>query len=542
MIEYYNATADICQELQQNHDKTEIPHTCRHFIQATAPYLYEIRSNQQNIMSAIGYQSPHQRRKRRNLGKALGQAAKILYGIAANVDVDLVFSKILSFKTEKQINVNLVHEKIRIVQTQISEANETLHFIMENQNKLQKNIQILNEQVQLLTENVDKLLVETTLLEQSVVFEVILNQFAYEVQNLITIINSAIHGKVHASVFSSKDLIQELREIKIDLPLGTAFPIEIDSDVFIELYKVSDVLIVQKSEYLAFVVKIPLISSDKYVVYNPIPLPIPYGQDSFIIVNPEFEYVALSQNNEKFFTLTYNQWESCIQLRFRRLCKGIQLIHHRSRSNLCEVMPLTKTTILPEMCHFKFLTSNVSIWHRLERTNSWIFSSRPDSATITCTNPVETFKIEIVGQGKLTTSTHCEVHLDNSILLPINNVVETNLDIVSDNPFKKVIPLLKETLVRSIPQRITNLNVIKNLNILAKQSIDIQNLSQRDITNSVIIKTEVHLIIIYTSILFSIIIFVSMYVKFRYRKVIYKSDLPDNQSVTDKDVSAETQI
>lgn len=472
----------------------------------------------------------------------LGQAANILYGIAANVDVELVFNKILSLRKENQTNVNLVHEKIRIVQTQISEANETLHFIIENQNRLEKNIQILNEQMQLLTENVDKLLVETTLLEQSLIFEIILNQFAYETQNLIAIINSAIHGKVHANVLSSKDLEKELREIKIDLPIGTALPIETDSNNFAELYSVSDVLIVRKSNYLAFVIKIPLISSEKYMAYRPIPLPIPYYHNSFILIDPEFEYIALSLNNEKFLTLTNNQWDSCIQLKFRKMCKGVQLIHHRSRTNLCEVMLLTKAQILPEMCNFKLLSSNASIWHRLGHTNSWIFSSQLESATITCSNPIEIFKIDISGKGKLTISTHCEVHLDNSILLPGNDVMETNLDIVSDNIFQNVISKLVGTLVRISPQRITNLNVIKDLNKLAKQSIDITNLPRKDMESSIILKTEFYFIVIYTSILFCCIAFISMYIKFRFKKVIYKPDLANNQTVMDIDVSTETSI
>lgn len=140
LLAYYNTTAEICQELQQNHVKTGITQTCRYFGQATAPYLYEIESNQQNIMSVIGYHTPQDSRKRRSFGKVLGQAENILYWIATNVDIDLVFNKILNLKKEKQTNDNLAYEKIRIVQTQISEANETLHFITENQNKLQKNI------------------------------------------------------------------------------------------------------------------------------------------------------------------------------------------------------------------------------------------------------------------------------------------------------------------------------------------------------------------------------------------------------------------
>lgn len=45
-IAYYNTTSNICQEMQQNHDKTDISQTCSHFGQETTPYLYEIQSNQ----------------------------------------------------------------------------------------------------------------------------------------------------------------------------------------------------------------------------------------------------------------------------------------------------------------------------------------------------------------------------------------------------------------------------------------------------------------------------------------------------------------
>lgn len=150
-------------------------------------------------------------------------------------------------------------------------------------------------------------------------------------------------------------------------------PIDTTTDTLTKLFRISDFLIVQKAEYLAFIIKIPLISIDKYMVYRPIPLPIPYDKNVFILVNLESDYLALSNSNDKFFTLTSNQWEACIQLKSQKLCKGTLLIHHHFRLNLCKVMPLTRMQILNKTCNFKLISSDTYIWHRLESTNSWIF-------------------------------------------------------------------------------------------------------------------------------------------------------------------------
>jgi len=144
-------------------------------------------------------------------------------------------------------------------------------------------------------------------LEQAVIFEIILNQYAYEIQNLKAIINSAIHRNIHASVFPSKRLAVELREIKIDLPIGIALPLDINTDNLTEVFKISEIVNFQKSDFLIFVVKIPLVSSEQCTMYHFIPLPIPHDINSYILVDPEFDYLALKDNNEKFFTLKDNQ-------------------------------------------------------------------------------------------------------------------------------------------------------------------------------------------------------------------------------------------
>jgi len=147
LITYYNTIAQICVDANQKFENTNILQICKQFAQATLPYV-EINSNQQNIITSVGYNINPTNIIRCRLWKTLSRRANVLYGIYSNLDIEFIFNKILESKTDKQNNINLFKEKTRIVQTERSEANDTLNHIIENQEKLEKNIQYLIEQVQ----------------------------------------------------------------------------------------------------------------------------------------------------------------------------------------------------------------------------------------------------------------------------------------------------------------------------------------------------------------------------------------------------------
>lgn len=128
--------------------------------------------------------------------------------------------------------------------------------------------------------------------------------------------------------------------------------------------------------------------------------------------------------------------------------------------------------------------------------------------------------------GKLTTSQNCKVHLDNSILLPVNNFIESKLDIIPEYLVEKIILVIAETPKSINPQNISNKHVIKDLNYLAKQSIDITNLPRKYTGTSIMLMTELHVIIIYVSI--CVVIIVCIAIKIRHKKVMYNQELPEN--------------
>lgn len=105
------------------------------------------------------------------------------------------------------------------MKTNNSETNNKLNQILTNQQKLEQNIQLLGEQTKLNSQNIDKLKIRIMLLEQTLFFEVLLNQYAYETQNLFVIVNLALQGIVHTSILHTQRWLSELRGIKSVIPV-----------------------------------------------------------------------------------------------------------------------------------------------------------------------------------------------------------------------------------------------------------------------------------------------------------------------------------
>lgn len=74
----------------------------------------------------------------------------------------------------------------------------------------------------------------TKLLEKALLFEIPLDHYAYETQNLISKVNAVLDGKIHTSIFISNKLLRELREIKMNLLMGNLLPLEIKTESLIE--------------------------------------------------------------------------------------------------------------------------------------------------------------------------------------------------------------------------------------------------------------------------------------------------------------------
>ena len=366
ILAQYEATKHICDQMSDTFGSTEIDKTCVAFIQqfkqATSPYLNEIKANHHSLTLVLGTNQINEKRIRRGMRQSFGRMINVLYGMSSKLNIEFIINKIIELTNNKVQGSNFIPEQIRILQT---ETNHTVQQIEEHQQKLEKNLENIQQQILDNTQNINLQSFGTQMLEQILLFEVILNKYAYETQTLISIINSAISGKVHTSVLTPQTLLKELTEIKMDIPTGSALPIEICIESLTELLQVSEIDIFVKDSYLIYVIGIPLISSEEYTIYHPVPLPIQYEENKVILMDPEMEYLGVSRDSENFFPLDQNQMEKCIQLKLHKLCKGVQHILHSSESKLCVVSLITNQRTNPENCKLKFIQLNAPIWDKL---------------------------------------------------------------------------------------------------------------------------------------------------------------------------------
>lgn len=533
IMAHYEATRKICNQMTEHFENPEIEKTCalfmQQFEQATSPYLNEISANHRSLTLVLGYNQTNENRIRRRSRYPFGRVINVLYGMFSKLNVEFIIDKIIELTNNKAQSSNFILEKIRILQT---ETNHTVQKIEEHEQKLEKNLEYIQLQILKNTRHIDLQTFGTKMLEQIILFEVILNKYAYETQTLISIINSAINGKIHTSVITPQVLCQELTEVKMNIPTGSALPVEISMESLTELLHVSEINIFVKNNYLIYIIEIPLISSDEYVVYHPIPLPIQYDEDKIILVDPETEYLGISRDSEPFFSLEQNQWHTCTQLKSHKLCKGIQHIHRSAGSKLCAVSLITNQRTNPENCKLKFVHLNAPIWNKLSQTNSWIYYAKPKKGTIVCSNPTETYNIAIAGIGRLTIASFCNLHIGKSVLITTNKETrDTKLDIIpenyEENPLTKIFEIAKSI----IPQNITDTLLNNNLNQLANKAIEIGKLPHVSPESMLVFRIEFYVIFIYVFCFTMIIIFSIIIIRIRKNYVkVYKPEIPDELS------------
>ncbi|KAL4085202.1 hypothetical protein QTP88_027061 [Uroleucon formosanum] len=327
------------------------------------------------------------------------------------------------------------------------------------------------------------------------------------------------------------------QDLKMNLAVGTALPLEIKAESLTGFLQVSDLTIFHREHYLVFSIEIPLTSVEEYTMYHPIPLPIIYNENTIALISPEVDYLALSNDDENFISLGVSQWEECTKLGSYTLCKGDQPIHYRAGSNLCELSHLISLESPLKDCGVKLVTLEAPIWHRLSKVNSWLYYTQRELCTIMCPDPPQTFRVEISGVGRLTVSPSCEIHTENSILVPFSKTNrDIKLDLIPENQKFNIKSMLTETLSSVLPQTLSNVKIFNNLNSLAHKALELSKLEPKSIEPLFIFKIEFHITILYISLTFFVLVISALAIRFRNRVTkMYTPEVAENISNNDQD-------
>jgi len=91
------------------------------------------------------------------------------------------------------------------------------HLVINLNEKLGKSLSVISE-----------LDVREMLSEQVAIISLLLTQQAFGIQKLLHIANSAIYGQAHPSLMSHQQYVDQLREIQLNLPIGSSLPFSLE--------------------------------------------------------------------------------------------------------------------------------------------------------------------------------------------------------------------------------------------------------------------------------------------------------------------------
>jgi hypothetical protein len=131
----------------------------------------------------------------------------------------------------------------------------------------------------------------------------LLTKHISELGLLFNIIKSAKIGKIYPYLISLPELFIFFQDIKISLPTGTDLPYSLNPDTIYDLTKLSDLTVYYSNNNIVFVLTIPLIHQNDFILYHLLPKPV-CNQINCMIIKPSHRYLAVSRQKNTILRVT----------------------------------------------------------------------------------------------------------------------------------------------------------------------------------------------------------------------------------------------
>lgn len=220
--------------------------------------------------------------------------------------------------------------------------------------------------------------------EQLSVMGIIIEQTMFEIDLLGEIIISARGGIFHSSLLSPRDMLEQLKEIKLKMSDNQKLLLAVELFEIYKLIKVSKINIAYYNETLMFVLMIPLVDQYDFTLYRLIPLPIFITKrESYLKIVPHMDYLAISKNLENYVKYYDSDLRHCQLTSEYLLCPSNQSIQNRLVNSPCEVKMLFSEEI-PQNCKIKVLLTLENTFYKLKYQNTWIYIVDNEKVVIDC--------------------------------------------------------------------------------------------------------------------------------------------------------------
>ncbi|KAE9530058.1 hypothetical protein AGLY_011520, partial [Aphis glycines] len=260
------------------------------------------------------------------------------------------------------------------------------------------------------------------------IFTALMTQYSYETQTLSAIITAARTSVLHPSLVTPRELAAQLVDVKLNLPLNLNLPMGTLPSEIHEFTKITKIAVFYSGSQIVFLIKIPLITETQLTLFKIIPIPHSVGLDRTdnkthsIVLKPEYQYVGITKNRRQFTTFTEIELLHCTETETFTICPEFQPVQHESKDQPCEISLFKNPDQLPQNCESGVIIISKNIFHKLKYANTWIYTTRKDTLTITCQGVPEPYIEKIKNQGIIKLNQECRAYAEHVVLNPTREI------------------------------------------------------------------------------------------------------------------------
>ncbi|KAE9524468.1 hypothetical protein AGLY_015189 [Aphis glycines] len=367
-------------------------------------------------------------RSKRGLINIIGSAMKTLFGVCDEECAEETLRHIDKVEGTNERMIHVINDQTTVVKSSIiginsasTELNKLYIELKQKQISLETNIKALINNTYTL---------ETLLLSNRIfsIFTALMTQYSYETQTLSAIITAARTGVLHPSLVTPRELAAQLVDVKLNLPLNLNLPMGTLPSEIHEFTKITKIAVFYSGSQIVFLIKIPLITETQLTLFKIIPIPHSVGLDRTdnkthsIVLKPEYQYVGITKNRRQFTTFTETELLHCTETETFTICPEFQPVQHESKDQPCEISLFKNPDQLPQNCESGVIIISKNIFHKLKYANTWIYTTRKDTLTITCQGVPEPYIEKIKNQGIIKLNQECRAYAEHVVLNPTREI------------------------------------------------------------------------------------------------------------------------
>lgn len=271
-----------------------------------------------------------------------------------------------------------------------------------------------------------------TRLEQLINHWFLEHEYASEL--ILNHLHSAMYGR-YSHLIPIQQFRTDLKEIENQLSEQQRLPINIHTENPMNIFKFSSIKAAIYDTKLLIEISIPKLDHELYTLYRIIPIPIPTGDFTNVII-PSMEYVVIDQTTANFIPISIDDFKDApVNTNNEKIISPNSNVHHDFRDNCEMTLKINPhAASIRELCNFRVIpTTNYFI--SLNSFNKYfIFVAKPTTLIEFCPRKQVSSR-RISSSGFLILTNDCRIQTDKITLRPrIKTIIDrpSEIQIVSD--------------------------------------------------------------------------------------------------------------